>query len=155
MKKLLTYAIVFILFVFVALQFFQPEKNDEEKMTNHIFVSEQIPEDVKNIIQSSCLDCHSNKTIYLWYDRISPVSWLVNKHITDGKKEINFSEWGEQDAFDKYGIFQDIQKEVGEKNMPLKSYTMVHKNARLSDDERKVLVEWCKKRVEELAEELK
>lgn len=155
MKKFLIYIIFFGGIVFVVLQFFQPEKNDKETLPTHIFTDEQIPDDVKNIIQSSCLDCHSNKTNYLWYDRVSPVSWLVNKHIIKGKKKLNFSEWAAQDVFDKYGAFTDIQKEVEKKNMPLKSYTMMHKNARLSEDERKTLVEWCSRRIKEINEEYK
>lgn len=155
MKRFLKYIISFTIVVFVVLQFIQPEKNDKEILSKHIFQNEQIPKEVKEIISSSCLDCHSNKTNYLWYDRISPVSWLVNQHITNGKKELNFSEWSEQDTFDKFGAFQDIQEEVEKKNMPLKSYTTVHKNARLSDDDRKILIKWCKKRIDELTEELK
>ncbi len=155
MKKLLIYIISIAVILIIVLQFIQPKKNSDESLETHIFSSEQIPENVKSIIQSSCLDCHSNKTVYLWFDRVSPASWMVNRHIIHAKKELNFSEWDEMDAFDKYGAFQDIQKEVEKKHMPLKSYTMMHKKARLSDAERKELVDWCKKRMNEINEELK
>ena len=80
---------------------------------------------------------------------------MVSKHITEGKKELNFSEWGKQDAYDKFGSFEDISKELERKTMPIKSYKIMHKNARLSDEESNAFVEWCKKRSAELTEELK
>ena len=115
MKKLLIYIIFVSVIIFIVSQFFQPEKNENETMTTHIFWTEQIPENVKNIIESSCMDCHSNKTTYLWYDKVSPVSWIVNIHIVKGKKELNFSEWGELDAYDKFGALKDILNEVERK----------------------------------------
>lgn len=101
------------------------------------------------------MDCHSNQTRYLWYHKISPVSWMIYDHIRDGKKELNFSTWGAQDAYDKFGAFEDISKEVERKTMPLKSYTFMHSKARLTDMERKVLVDWAKARSEEITNELK
>lgn len=155
MKKLIVYITLVFVSIFIVFQFFQPEKNENETMVTHIFKTEQIPENVKKILESSCMDCHSNKTTYLWYDKVSPVSWMVNKHIIKGKKELNFSEWGDLDAFDKYSALKDMLKEIEKKNMPLSSYAMMHKNARLSDEERKALIDWCNARVKELAEELK
>lgn len=155
MKRLLIYILIVGFIVFIVLQFFQPEKNVQETTESHIFTHEIIPDDVKEILRSSCMDCHSNKTVYLWYDNIAPASWMVSKHIVKGKKELNFSAWSEQDAFDKYGAFKDIQKEVEKKNMPLKSYTVMHRKARLSDEQRKALVDWCRKRIDELSEELR
>lgn len=154
MKRLLTYLIIAVALLFVVLQFFQPEKNENETLKTHILKVEQIPENIEKILESSCFDCHSNKTTYLWYDKVSPASWLVNKHIIEGKKELNFSEWGELDAYDKFGILKDILNEVEKKNMPLRSYTMMHKNAKLTDEKQKVLMDWCEKRMSELKEEL-
>ena len=155
MRKILKIIIVVLLVAFVVIQFHQPEKNSGDLSSNHIFVTEQIPENVKTSIMNACMDCHSNQTNYLWYHKLAPVSWMVNKHITEGKKELNFSEWGKQDAYDKFGSFEDISKEVERKTMPIKSYKIMHKNARLSDEETIAFVEWCKKRSAELTEELK
>lgn len=155
MRRVLKFLIIILLVVFVAIQFFQPEKNSGELSTSHIFQTEQIPEDVMNSLKNACMDCHSNQTNYLWYHKLSPVSWMISKHVTEGKKELNFSEWGEQDAYDKFGAFEDISKEVERKTMPIKSYTFMHRNARFSDEERTAFVEWCKKRSAELTEELK
>ena len=154
-RRILKIVIVLLLVVFVVIQFFQPERNTGEMTSTHIFKTEQIPEGVINTLKNACMDCHSNQTRYWWYDKLAPASWFVNKHVVKAKKELNFSEWGEQDAYDKFGSFEDISKEVERKTMPLKSYKLMHKMARLTDEETKALVDWCKKRSEELTEELK
>lgn len=140
--------------VFIAIQFFQPKQNISENSKNHIFQHEQIPENVQLLLKNACMDCHSNQTTYLWYHKISPVSWLVNYDVTKGKKELNFSEWGEMDAYDKFGALEDIQKEVERKTMPVKIYKIMHKDARFSDEEVAEIVAWCKKRSEEITKQL-
>jgi uncharacterized membrane protein len=148
----LLFKIIFVtgIFTFVVLQFFQPEKNTSQDVKNHIFTQEQIPENVKEILKTSCMDCHSNNTVYLWYDRISPVSWLVNNHIKDGKKELNFSQWGELDKFKKISKLEDIREELEQKTMPLKQYTALHWDAKLTEEEIAVLTAWIDKTGEEL-----
>lgn len=155
MRLFLKVIIILIIVAFVGIQFFQPEKNSGTESATDIFHTEQIPGDVAKIIKNACMDCHSNQTRYLWYHKLAPISWMVSEHITEGKKELNFSEWGDQDAYDKFGAFEDIAKEVERKTMPIKSYKLMHKTARLSDEERTALTDWCKKRSAELTEELK
>ncbi len=138
------------LITFVVIQFFQPQKNSSEISENHIFKQEQLPENVQQMLKNACIDCHSNNTNYPWYNNIAPVSWMVNKHIAEGKKELNFSEWGEMDNYDKIGTLEDIRKEVEQKAMPLKSYVIMHKDARLSDEERAALFAWIDKKGEDL-----
>jgi uncharacterized membrane protein len=135
---------------FVVIQFFQPEKNISEISQNHIFKQEQLPEIVQQTIKNACLDCHSNNTNYPWYNNIAPVSWMLNKHVTKGKNELNFSEWGELDAYDKIGALEDIRQEVEQKTMPLKAYVAIHKEAKLTDEQRAALIAWIDKKGEEL-----
>lgn len=155
MNKILKVIVLIVIVAFIVVQFFQPEKNSAELTSNHLFQNEKVPADVMNTLKNACMDCHSDQTHYLWYHKISPVSWMIYEHIKDGKKELNFSTWGEQDAYDKFGAFEDISKEVERKTMPLKSYTFMHSKARLSDEERKTLVDWAKSRSEQITNELK
>ena len=135
---------------FIAIQFFQPEKNLSQDEKNHIFNNEQLPENVKEIFKTSCVDCHSNNTNYLWYHKIAPVSWLVNKDVIEGKKELNFSEWGEMDNYDKIGAIEDIRQEVEQKTMPIKPYVLMHPKAKLTDEEVAVLTAWIDKKGKDL-----
>jgi hypothetical protein len=139
-----------VIVAFVVIQFFQPKKNVGEITENHIFRQEQLPENVRQILGNACLDCHSDNTRYPWYDKIAPVSWMVNKHITEGKGELNFSEWGKFDTYDKIVALEDIRQEVEQKTMPLKSYVAMHKEAKLSEEQVAALLDWIDKRGAEL-----
>lgn len=150
MRLFLKIFILLVIVAFVVIQFFQPKKNIGEISENHIFRQEQLPGNVQVILKNACMDCHSNNTSYPWYDKIAPFSWMVNKHVTEGKKELNFSEWGEMDAFDKIGELEDIRQEVERKTMPLKAYAAMHKEAKLTDEQRAALLAWVDKKGDEL-----
>ncbi len=135
---------------FVVIQFFQPEKNIGEVTQNHIFRQEQLPENVQVTIQNACLDCHSNNTRYPFYDRIAPASWMVSKHIIKGKKELNFSEWGQMDAYDKIKALEDIRQELEQNTMPLKAYVFMHREDKLSEEQKTAMLSWIDKKGEEL-----
>jgi dsDNA-binding SOS-regulon protein len=139
-----------VIVAFVVIQFFQPEKNIGEVTQNHIFRQEKLPENVQLTIQNACLDCHSNNTRYPFYDRIAPASWMVSKHVTEGKKELNFSEWGEMDAYDKIKALEDIRQELEQNTMPLKAYVVMHREAKLSEEQKTALFTWIDKKGEEL-----
>jgi hypothetical protein len=86
----------------------------------------------------------------VWYDRISPVSWMISKHVIDGKKELNFSEWGTFDDYDKIGALEDIRQEVERATMPLKSYLLMHPEAKMSEEQKNNLLTWIDKKGGEL-----
>ena len=150
MRLILKFLLLTMIIGFVALQFFQPTKNQSTDTQDLIFNHEQIPENVQQIFKNACMDCHSNNTNYLWYHKISPVSWLINKHIVEGKKELNFSEWGEMDNYDKIGAIEDIRQELEQKTMPIKQYVIMHKEARLTDEDRAAVFAWIDKKGSEL-----
>ena len=150
MRRFLIILLVIASVAFITLQFFQPEKNTSTDSANLIFKHEQIPADVEATITNACLDCHSNNTRSVWYDRISPVSWMINKHVVAGKKELNFSEWGTFDDYDKIGALEDIRQEVERSTMPLKSYLLMHPEAKMSEEQKKNLLAWIDKKGNEL-----
>src|SRR5581483_3383715 len=41
----------------------------------------------------ACYDCHSNETHWPWYTNVAPISWLVQRDVDEGRRELNFSEW--------------------------------------------------------------
>lgn len=150
MKKLVRIALIILVVGAVAIQFFRPEKNLGAPTPDHIFEKEQIPENVKTTLKNACMDCHSDQTTYLWYHHIVPVAWMINDHIVEGKKELNFSEWGQMDTFDKIGILEDICSEVENKKMPIKAYVQMHKEAKLTEEQIAALCAWTEKLSEEL-----
>ncbi|MGQ8337992.1 heme-binding domain-containing protein [Sunxiuqinia sp. A32] len=142
MKKKIRLFVIILALIFVGAQFIQPEKNLDDMGPDHLFALEKIPSEVMLTIKNACLDCHSDQTNYLWYHKISPVSWMINSHIKEGKGELNFSKWGEMSSIDQVGILTKISEEVERKQMPLKSYTFMHKKAKLSEEQSKALIDW-------------
>lgn len=129
--------------ILLMVQFFRPEsKNAPIDPRVDMIMVVQPPEQIANILRVSCYDCHSNQTRYPWYNKIQPVSWLLNNHIKEGKKELNFSGFGDMDKADRIRILVKICEEVEEGNMPLQSYKLIHKKARLSQDEVALICTW-------------
>lgn len=134
-----------IIAIFFLIQFVPnnlPENNND--LTNDIVLSEKAPEDVKLILSKACYDCHSNQTIYPWYSYVAPVSWLVAKDTNEGREELNFSNWAELSKRKKIKILNEMAEEVEKKNMPLEVYTVIHKDAILSEVEIKTITNWTK-----------
>ncbi|MBX2932544.1 MAG: heme-binding domain-containing protein [Chitinophagaceae bacterium] len=136
-----------ILFLILQIPFFQPTKNfTEAEPVNDITTVYDVPKDIQNNLHSACYDCHSNYTKdYPWYSNIQPVSWWLDKHIVEAKKELNFSEFANYSAKRKAKKFKEIAEEMEEKTMPLPSYTLMHKHARLSDAAIKDMIDWARK----------
>ncbi|MGB1270270.1 MAG: heme-binding domain-containing protein [Flavobacteriaceae bacterium] len=132
-----------LLALFAAAQFINPDKNESEFVPESDFITlEQPPEHLASILKTSCYDCHSNNTIYPWYDRITPVNFWVNSHITDGKKHLNFSEWNSYSAKKKAHKLDEFIEMIEDKEMPLASYTLTHQDAKLSDADIIELTNW-------------
>ncbi len=153
MTKKTRFLLIFFPIVIVILQLFQPVKNEEAASGNHLYHKTNVPESVHTILDHACMDCHSNQTNYQWYHRISPISWYINHHITEGKGELNFSEWGAINPIDQISALEDIRKEVDAGKMPLKSYQLIHKDARLNHSQTDSLVSWIKNYQGKIADE--
>ena len=150
MKKLLKIIFILLIVGFIIAQFFQPEKNSSQSREHHILATENVPGHIETLLTNACLDCHSNQTNYLWYHKISPVSWVINGHIVEGKEHLNLSDWDKQDVFDKIGTLEEMVEEVEKGEMPLKEYVMIHPKAKLDEEEIAQLKEWSVQLSEEL-----
>lgn len=133
-----------MLIAFVVMQFFRVDKNKSEGDTMAAFISEtNPPDDVIAILKATCYDCHSNNTQYPWYAEIAPVSYWLNDHIEHGKEELNFSDWAEYSLKRKDHKMEEVIEEVKEKHMPLDSYTWIHSEANLTDEQIEAMVAWA------------
>lgn len=143
MGRILKLAGLGLIAVIIILQFFRPEQNNapfDPELDMLALVSPQ--EEMAELIRNACYDCHSNQTRYPWYSLISPVSWYLNKHIVEGKEDLNFSEYGKLEKSDKIGVLADFCDVLDAGTMPLQSYRLLHKDARLTKEEREMLCEW-------------
>lgn len=134
-----------IIAIFFLIQFVPndlPKNNNDQ--TNDIILTEKAPEDVKLILSKACYDCHSNQTTYPWYSYMAPVSWLIAKDTKEGREELNFSNWADLSKRKKIKILNEMAEEIEKKNMPLEVYTVIHKDAILSEEEIETISNWTK-----------
>lgn len=121
----------------------QPKKNISLAITNNKFEQLYPMEDsILTILKTSCFDCHSNNTNYPWYSNIQPVAWFLNRHIVEGKAELNFDEFGNYSKRRQQSKLKAIVNQVKDGEMPLSSYKLLHKKARLSGKERSMITKW-------------
>ena len=104
--------------------------------------TEKVPANVAAILKVSCYDCHSNNTRYPWYSVLQPGTWFMARHIKKGKEELNFDEFNNYSKRRKKAKIKSIISQIEKDEMPLKSYRMMHGNARLSADEKKELLDF-------------
>ena len=81
----------------------------------------------RELARRACFDCHSNETRWPWYSNIAPLSWLIQRDVEEGRDELNWSEWDPDSEGD------ESAETVIEGSMPPGSYSILHPEARLSD----------------------
>jgi len=143
MKKALKIVLILLVVLLVVAQFIRPDFTNQPVVAeNRLEQSSDVPPDVAGILQRSCSDCHSNATVYPWYSQISPLSWWLKDHIKEGRRELNLSEWGTYPARKKAKKLEEMCEQVQTHEMPLPSYTWIHRNSFLSDTDIKSLCDW-------------
>ena len=127
----------------IVIQFFPIILNESDTVPQSDFMVEnQVPATIKNRLQISCYDCHSNNTDYPWYSKIQPAAWYLKDHIQEGKDELNFNEWATFSDRRKNSKLRSIISQIEEDKMPLDSYTLIHKDAILSDEDKRVIIDY-------------
>lgn len=133
------------------IQFIHPKRNRAEGPQPHrIQAVFEMPDSTAQIMQKACMDCHSNNSRYPWYARLQPVDWWLTGHIREGKKHLNFDEFTNRPLRYQYHKMEETIEMVEEGEMPLKSYTWTHRDARLTSTERHAIIHWAKSVMAEL-----
>lgn len=141
--KAVRVALILLVVIFIAIQFIPsglPENKPDD--SNSIVHGNLLTSNVAGLLKTSCFDCHSNQTNFPWYAKLAPSSWYLADHINDGKSQLNFSEWEKYSRREKVGLLDEIKEVVESGEMPLKSYLLLHRDAKLDDDEVKIIGEW-------------
>lgn len=138
--------IIALLVILVVLQLVpKPTPNvSTTASVNDITSAHTVPQDVQQVLKTSCYDCHSNNTTYPWYSKVQPVAWWLGRHVSEGKQGVNFSEFAGYRPYRQYHKLEEIAEQVEEGEMPLSSYTLIHTDAKLSDAQKSSIVSWAK-----------
>jgi cytochrome c len=100
--------------------------------------------EVRSALVQKCGDCHSNATRWPLYSRVAPSSWLVEHDVHAGRQHMNLSTWEQYSLDERIDLLGKMSSQMRQAKMPLKPYLLLHPDARLSDSERKLLVDWAK-----------
>jgi len=140
----------------LAIQFIPTTKNEGELSSLDIFVNDTKPsKEVHDILSKACYDCHSNTTSYPWYHSIAPINFWMDHHVEEGKEHLNLSEWSSYSLKRKEHKMEEFWEEVEEKHMPIDSYTWTHSEAKLTEEEITLVVNWAKGVQEKYAAEMR
>lgn len=107
-----------------------------------IYVTEKVPPKVKAVLERSCKNCHSSETSWPWYSYVAPASWIIAHDVHQARKEMNFSEWGSYSAKRKGEKLEEICEQLTNGDMPDPKYALVHRNARITPEERGAVCQW-------------
>jgi hypothetical protein len=116
-----------------------PVTDSSQALEAHV----QLDPKVAAILDRSCNDCHSNKTRWPWYANVAPVSWFVIDHVDHGRSHLNFAEWGKYTREEQKTHLGQFCELVTEGWMPLSSYTPLHRDAKLSDEDKNLICDWA------------
>ena len=133
--------------IFVIMQLFPIDKTNPQSDPSNGFISiENPPQEIALLMKNACYDCHSYHTKYPWYTNIQPVGWWIRGHFRNAREELNFSEWGGYELKKKTHKMKECADEVEETKMPLMSYWLMHPEAKLSEGDRKALVDYFRQK---------
>lgn len=151
MKKVFKTILIVLLIALIIIQFIRPAKNQGiEIAQDQITASYQIPDNIQKNLKVSCYDCHSNTTVYPFYWKIQPVAWFLNNHIEDGKRHLNFSVFNTYPLWRQHEGFKDIVEQLKKDEMPLTSYTLIHRDAILTADQKLAIENWATDQIKQM-----
>ncbi|MFM9989260.1 heme-binding domain-containing protein [Flavobacterium sp.] len=144
MKKSIKKILYIGLIIFLLMQLYQPARNVgfEQDVTANFTKVYKVPKNVETILRTSCYDCHSNNTHYPLYSFIQPARFFMESHIKEGKENLNFNEWGNYSNRKQNNKLDRIVKQIKSDEMPLASYTLIHKNAILTSIQKQEVINW-------------
>ena len=147
MKKIIKKILFIGLIIFLLMQLYQTARNEsfEQDITANFTKVYNVPKNVEAIVRTSCYDCHSNNTNYPWYSNVQPVGFFMEHHIKEAKEDLNFDEWGKYSKRKQENKLDRIVKQIKSDEMPLASYTLIHKNARLTTVQKEEIMDWISK----------
>ena len=132
--------------VFIVIQFIRPAHNTSgQVLPTDITKTINVPDKILDVFKNSCYDCHSNDTRYPWYVNIQPMGWIMADHIKTGKANLNFSEFGSYSKRKQANKLRSLAETINDGSMPISSYTIMHTDAKLSEENKKLITGWVAK----------
>ena len=142
--KLFKKILLALLILFIIIQFIRPAHNlSEQVLPTDIAKIYAVPVSVQHVLKIACYDCHSDNTRCPYYAYIQPVGWFLARHVKLGKADLNFSEFGTYSLRKQQSKLKAIVSQIKDDEMPLTSYKLMHADARLSKQEKDLIMNWA------------
>lgn len=133
MAKRLVQAAVVLVVIFAAAQLIRPQRVNPSIDPRRTFQAHmRTANELVAIVDRACRDCHSNATVWPRYSQVAPVSWLMAASVAEGRKALNFSEWGSYSPEQQQELLAMMCRDVSTGKMPGGLWTQLHPEARLS-----------------------
>ena len=140
---------VLVVAIVLVIQVIPVERNVSTVPAGQSFErTEKVPANVAAILKVSCYDCHSNNTRYPWYSELQPGAYFMAQHIKEGKEELNLDEFNDYSKRRKKAKIKSIISQIEKEEMPLKSYLLLHPDAGLTPNKKKVLLQFFQSELE-------
>ena len=150
--KILKKILLGLFIVFIVIQFIRPAHNTSgQVLPTDITKTINVPDKILDVFKNSCYDCHSNNTRYPWYVNIQPMGWIMADHVKTGKANLNFSEFGSYSKRKQANKLRSLAETINDGSMPISSYTIMHTDAKLSEENKKLITGWVAKTKDSLS----
>ncbi len=127
--------IIGLLIIFALLQFISPDYGIKKEKTENDKLMANVPDSIESIFRNSCNACHSNQLQLQWFDKITPVNFIVASDIKEGRKALNFSDFDSLNSKQVSAkLYYALNKSLSGE-MPLPAYTLVHPGSKLTEKE--------------------
>lgn len=103
----------------------------------------EVPTSVSMILQRSCQNCHSERTVWPWYSYLPPVSWMIESDVHQARNRMNLSQWQDYTTRQQVELLSGLGAEVRNHRMPMPRYLLLHPEARLSESDIRQLYDWA------------
>ena len=139
-RRLVKLSPILLVSVFVGMQFVSTPAASKNSTAGSVGV-EMIDPQVGKILDRSCQDCHSSRVGLPWYGHVAPLSWYISRHVAEGRAVLDFSDWATRAPSDNERML--ICDAISDGSMPLSGYTAIHRKARLSKQDVKLICGWA------------
>jgi hypothetical protein len=141
---MIRWAVMAFVTAFAGAQLIRPDRTNPPSRPAASLLT-QAPSNVAAILERSCRDCHSNQTTWPWYSNVAPISWTLVSHVRTGRDNFNYSEWTSYDDDDQDRLLGAMCNLTKRGRMPLPSYLLIHRDAKLSPSDIEAICSWSEK----------
>jgi hypothetical protein len=109
-----------------------------------------VPTDIDAMLHRACFNCHSSETKWPWYSRLPVAGVRIHEDVENARHAMNFSNWPTRPQL-AATLLQASCAALQAGEMPKAPYTLLHPEARLSEEEKTRFCQWAHGEARELA----